>query len=1009
MVTVKNADTGQSRSATTDETGEFVFAQLPPGVYELSVTAAGFQNPRKTVVVQTGSTTRADVQLTVDVLQQAVEAIAYLPELRYDWHGVDGVVSRFQIENLPLNGREFLQLSILEPGVTAAPRGGFFSRQFDVSVLGASSAQTRYTMDGSPIHNPLVGGMPQNFSQEVVQEFQIQTVNFDLSTGLSGAGAVNVVTRSGGNEYHGSGFFLFRDHNLSAYPALRRDPSNPDPFFARRQWGFHVGGPILKDRLFFFTNLEHNNQDGVFTIQPRSPDLARFGGIFPSPFDSTQVSTRFDIRVNDKHMAFLRYSHDGNNGFAPPAGQGNLPSNWSANSNWADQSVGSLSSAVRPNLINELRFSYWYWQTRNLPPNRSNCPGECIGLGMPEISILGSDFVAGNFVLAPQGGDTRRYHLTDNLSWHKGRHLMRFGFEWQYERSAGFLAFIEPGSMVLYSPEIVGAFNEDPRVSPQSRIPLPESFNTLDDILQLPLVGFSVGFGDPSLPPQFRSDEARSDHLWRMYWQDTWRVRPRLTLNYGLSYFYHPDLANHDLSKPQYLEPLLGSDGLAATRRDKNNFGPLAGFAWNASRDNRTVVRAGAGIYYDLPLDSLRLRERTTIGPRGTGRFIVDGSIIPNPIAGIPGVPLLRPLIFTSGPTNFRGAHVVQILPDVRSFLEQQLGDPSNTDLSVRNIEVFKQGTGLVARDFTAPYSAHMNAGVQRELATNLVLSADFVYRRFVHQNMGDIDFNRWGSAGGPVIRACQVPELLDTSAQCSSGPITVQVSGGLATYRGLMVRVDKRWSRGIQFRGSYALSNHKGFNGVINNNDWFESYGPRDTDRRHVFTFSGIADLPWGLRLSGVSKILSGAPFRAQLFGVDLNGDGTINDPLPGTGWNQLGRSLDREGLRSLVGQFNTTLAGQRTPTGQLISPLTLPSSFDFSDTVFSQDFRLARIFQLSERYELNVFGEVFNLFNVANLDGYGVNLADSAAFGRPSRRVNQVFGSGGPRAFQLGVRFSF
>jgi hypothetical protein len=155
VVTVTNADTGQSRAATTDETGEFVFAQLPPGVYELSVEAQGFQNPRKTVVVQTGSTTRADVQLTVDVLQQAVEAIAYLPELRYDWHGVDGVVSRFQIENLPLNGREFLQLSILEPGVMAAPSGGFFTRQFDVSVLGSSSAQTRYTMDGSPIHNTI--------------------------------------------------------------------------------------------------------------------------------------------------------------------------------------------------------------------------------------------------------------------------------------------------------------------------------------------------------------------------------------------------------------------------------------------------------------------------------------------------------------------------------------------------------------------------------------------------------------------------------------------------------------------------------------------------------------------------------------------------------------------------------------------------------------------------------------------------------------------------------------
>jgi hypothetical protein len=162
-------------------------------------------------------------------------------------------------------------------------------------------------------------------------------------------------------------------------------------------------------------------------------------------------------------------------------------------------------------------------------------------------------------------------------------------------------------------------------------------------------------------------------------------------------------------------------------------------------------------------------------------------------------------------------------------------------------------------------------------------------------------------------------------------------------------------------------------------------------------------------LRLSGISKILSGPPFRAQLSGLDLNGDGIINDLLPGTGWNELNRSLNKNDLRRLVDQFNTTLAGQRTPTGQVISPATLPSSFDFGDTVFSQDLRLAKIFRLSERYELNVFGEAFNLFNVANLVGYGVNIADPNAFGQPNRRVNQVFGSGGPRAFQLGARLSF
>jgi len=124
--------TGLERETETDQRGSFSFPLLPPGVYELNVEAEGLQNPQKRIVVQTGATTRVEIELVVDVLEQVVEALDTLPELRYDWHGIDGVVSRFQIENLPLNGREFLQLSILEPGVTAAPRAGFFTRQFDV-------------------------------------------------------------------------------------------------------------------------------------------------------------------------------------------------------------------------------------------------------------------------------------------------------------------------------------------------------------------------------------------------------------------------------------------------------------------------------------------------------------------------------------------------------------------------------------------------------------------------------------------------------------------------------------------------------------------------------------------------------------------------------------------------------------------------------------------------------------------------------------------------------------
>ena len=997
------------RSVTSGTDGMFLVAGLPPGSYDVRAEAKGFRTLVQTVTVRTGNSSRVELQLPIGVLEQIVEAIDRIPPLDYDKHGIAGVVSRFQIENLPLNGREFVRLAVLEPGVTAAPSAGFFSRQFDVSVMSAPAERTRTTMDGGPIYGPATGGTPQNFSQEVVREFQISTVNFDLSTGLTGSGAINVATRYGGNDYHGSGFFFFRDHNMAAYPALRREPANPDPFFARRQAGFHFGGPLKKDRLFFFTTFEHMNQDGAVTVQSRTPELSSFGGIFPSDLTGNQVTARLDSRLNETNSLFLRYSHDGNNGLVPRSGTGSLPSNWSLNSNWADQSIVSLTTALRPNLINELRFSYWYWHTRNLPPSRAQCPGECIGLGMPQIGILGTDFMVGNYPLVPQGGDSRRYHTADNMTWQRGRHQLRFGFEWQFDRSDGFLTLFEPASMVLYSPQIVQAFNADPRVPPQARIPLPASFGTLNDILQLPLVGASIGFGDPRQPPSFHFDDARNDHIIRFYWQDRWRVRPRFSLNYGLAYHFQTNLTNHDLSKPDYLSPLLGSNGLAPTKRDGNNFAPSLGLVWAVTRDHKTVLRAGGGLYYELPLSSSRLLERSIIGPRGTGRVVVDGSLIPNPIPGLPTVPVGRPLNFQTGPTHFTGANLLSILPSVRGSLAQQFGNPNNTDLSIRNIDIFKQGSGILAQDYVSPYSAHLNVGVQREISPDLVLTADFVLRRFVHQDTGAIDFNRWNSSRGPVIPACVGQQALDPRARCSTGPIEVQLSAGNARYRGLLLKLDRRWSRRFQFTVAYALASSVGLNRIINNDNWFESYGPTASDRRHSLTVSGIVDLPWGFRLSAISTFLSKPPFRAQIAGIDFNGDGTINDLLPGTKWNELNRGLDKGDLRRLVGDYNNSLAGNRTPTGQVIPRVTLPTDFQFSDRVFSTDIRLGKIIRLRERYELNVFGEVFNLLNIANLTGHSTDLLQTSAFGQPASRTTQVFGSGGPRAFQLAARFSF
>ena len=156
----------------------------------------------------------------------------------------------------------------------------------------------------------------------------------------------------------------------------------------------------------------------------------------------------------------------------------------------------------------------------------------------------------------------------------------------------------------------------------------------------------------------------------------------------------------------------------------------------------------------------------------------------------------------------------------------------------------------------------HVNVGIQREISPDLVLSADFVLRRFVHMDTGAIDFNRWNSVSGPVIPACVGQQALDPKARCSTGPIEVQLSAGNSRYAGLLIKLDRRWSRRFQFTAAYALASSVGLNRIINNDNWFESYGPTAGDRRHSLTVSGIVDLPWGFRLSSISTLSKQASF---------------------------------------------------------------------------------------------------------------------------------------------------
>ncbi len=1008
-LTITNLDTGLKREVQSNPEGQYSVAALPAGRYEVRAQMAGFRQLVRGATVIVGSTTTVDLKLQVGAVSETISVDAATAQLSFDAHKIDGVVNRQQIENLPLNGRSFLQLAFLEPGVGVGTQSlAQYNSQFSVSVMGASSSKTAITVDGGNVRNALEGNSAQNFSQEIVEEFQISTANFDLSTGIAGSGAVNIVSRSGGNDFHGGAYFFFRDNNLSAYPALRRDPFNPDPFFARRQSGFLVSGPIKKDKLFFFFNLENNNQDAVVTVQPDSPFFSTLAQNATNPYDGMQLSAKFDYRINTNHNLFVRYSHDGNKGFGPRSGSP-LPSNWLVNRNWADQSVLGLTSTLSANLVNDFRFAYHYWNNRNLHPTERECPG-CLGLGLPEMSVVGTNVRFGNTANAPQGRDIRRYNLVNNMTWQRGAHRIRFGGTYETSPFNGFWAFGDPAAGNVWGPDIMAANR-----IPLAAFGLPNQFVTNADVLKLPLAAFQMGIGDPSQPPPFNSANARNNKRYHAYVQDTWRINSKFTLNYGLAWQFESTLFNHDLSKPALLAPLMES--LEPTRPVYSNWSPSLGFAWNPFQNNKTVIRGGGGFYYDTTELSQRLGERAALGPVGNGRVAIGGQSIPNPIAGIvnpipgalPNVNVGAPLDFRTLPTGFRLSDLMSILPQIRAQAEAAIANPNPNDLSVRNINVTKQGTDIYPYRYGPGYSRHLTLGVQREVRKDLVVNADFVYRHGFREDIGSLDYNRFFRVQGPVIPRCVGAAARNPAENCSTGSIGIRTSAGRSVYRALLLKVDKRFSNRYQFLASYSLAAARGMNSITNLDNWFQNWGP--TGGRHGLNVSGIVDLPYKVQFSFISSIGTRGPYRPQVNSVDLDGDGLDVSFLPG--WNVPDRKPTAERLEQAVAAWNAAhpdVNGQRprTARGQAIPRLVLPANYSFGENFSSQDIRVTKVFQFRERYKLNVFAEGFNIFNIANLGGISTVL-NSANFGVPTSRAGQIFGSGGPRAFQLGGRFSF
>ena len=308
-ISISNKATGRVLTVTSTAAGAYTSGALTPGNYTLRVEAAGFKTSEVPITVEVGVTAPGNVKLQVGQTSQVVEVQGEAVAVNTQQATVQGVLNTEQIENLPINGRNFLDLAQLEPGVQIQDGGNFDPTKngfSSISFGGRFGRTARIEVDGLDISDETVGTTTQNVPASAIQEFQIEQSSLDLSTELTSSGAVNVTTRSGTNHYHGEGYYAFRDQVLDA-----NLPGGTDNYFQRNQYGGNFGGPIIQDKLFFFLDVERTKQDLLNPVLPGGP-FAGLVGNYDSPFREVEGIGKLDWQINNTYKFFYRFSYDQN-------------------------------------------------------------------------------------------------------------------------------------------------------------------------------------------------------------------------------------------------------------------------------------------------------------------------------------------------------------------------------------------------------------------------------------------------------------------------------------------------------------------------------------------------------------------------------------------------------------------------------------------------------------------------------------------------------------------------
>lgn len=1030
-IVIRNTATNFTREFTTDEEGRFQAPLLPVGEYEITAKADGFSNGQNKVVLQINQVVRVSFQLSVATVGEIVEVKGQETLITIDNSTQSTVIDNKKIVDLPLNGRNFLQLGTLIPGVAASSGGGGAEGATEsgaFSVGGQRDRAVNYFIDGADNNQVINNNTAASASVDAIQEFTILTSTYSAEYGRNSGAVVNVVTKSGTNAIHGSVFEFLRNDVLDASNFFDNAANQPKPKFRNNQFGFTLGGPIRKDQTFYFLNYEGQRtrvgntiftnvptvleRQGIFTDPdtgatvriPVDPVSARLLALYPLPnasspfgnFVSSEVIklrrdnalAKIDHRIGAKDQFSFRYLINDRDSLTPVLSASGTSQSATQVPGYGLNVVARVQNIAisethifSPTVINEFRFGYNRFVDVQLGQDTLN-PASIglpngnisqLGSGIPQLVVSGISSL-GNSNQFPFTDNLQTFQIADNLTFSRGRQNFKTGFDIRKLKVDGSQDFSFAGTILFDGSQTgISAVADLVQGTPQS------AFITR---------GFTA--------PQIRLSN------YYFYLQDDIKVSNKLTVNAGIRYELNTvPTASRRLFN---FTPDRGFFNDSLYRSDKNNFSPRIGFAYTPFKNQKTVIRSGFGVYYDLPFQNVTFN--LTFNPPTSTALFNFGPFQPGALGST----------FSQANLDGGGPFLITIDPNLR-----------------------------------IPYTYQFNFGVQQELPGDFAVEVGYFGTRAL-KLIGNRDINQAlfvpGATADNIFDRRPTQLLGQDFGVGGIDGVQQQQSVGSSIYHSLQIKATKRLSYGLSLLTAYTysksidnVSDIFGFRGSAaiaqDSNNFRAEKGLSPFDLRHRFTFSYTYELPFGegrkflagakgltkllvsgWQMNGIGTFQSGQPFTVFL-GIDQALTGNIfNEQRPN---NIPGAFIQRDnGQVVLAPQF---LNSDNSPNFAALSAagvIPAPGQFGslgrntFTGPKFNNfDLSFIKRTKFSEDGIVEFRAEFFNIFNHPSFALPDNNLS-SPTFGQFSRTPDVASGaprlnSGGPRVIQFGLKILF